>query len=88
MSGYYKKYNELHKEAIARRKLEWQRKKAAEVAKATEQERSNKCEARAKQIEERKRIEQEIHTCECGGSYQLYRKNRHMASKKHIAYIV
>ena len=84
---YHKNYVITHKEAVAKRKLDWQRKKAAEVAKATEKEREEKCEARKKKTEERKKTEQEIHTCECGGTYQFYRKNRHLISKKHMAFI-
>jgi hypothetical protein len=29
----------------------------------------------------------EVHTCECGGTYQLYRKSRHDTSKKHTDFI-
>jgi len=82
-----KQYNETHKEQVAAYKLDWQRKKAAEVASKTEKERNEKKEAQMKKTAERKRVEREIHTCECGGTYQFYQKNRHFASKKHLTFI-
>ena len=80
--------NETHKESVAKYKLEWQRNKAAEVAKATEKERNEKKEEQKKKTAERKKIEREIHTCECGGTYQFYQKQRHFDSKKHMQYTI
>ena len=50
-------------------------------------ERARKAEERARKTAERKACERIIATCECGGTYQMYQKNRHFASKKHISFI-
>ena len=82
-----RKYNDAHKEQVAAYKLEWTRKKREEVAKATEEERKEKCIARKKKTEERLAQERIIMECECGGTYQPYRKQRHMDSKKHMSFV-
>jgi len=82
-----RKYNDAHKEQIAAYKLEWTRKKREEIAKATEEERKEQRLARTKKKEERLAQERIIMECECGGTYQPYRKQRHMDSKKHMLHI-
>ena len=82
-----RKYNDAHKEQVAAYKLEWTRKKREEVAKATEEERKEQRLARTKKKEERLAQERIIMDCECGGTYQPYRKQRHMDSKKHMSFV-
>ena len=82
-----RKYNDAHKEQVAAYKLEWTRKKREEVAKATEEERKEQRLARTKKKEERIAQERIIVDCECGGTYQPYRKQRHMDSKKHMSFV-
>ena len=41
---------------------------------------------RQKKQEERIEYDNTIITCECGGTYQNYRKKRHDLSKKHVNY--
>ena len=82
-----RKYNDAHKEQVAAYKLEWARKKREEIAKATEEERKEQRLARTKKKEERLAQERIIIECECGGTYQPYRKQRHMDSKKHMLFV-
>jgi len=82
-----RKYNDAYKEQVAAYKLEWTRKKREEIAKATEEERKEQRLARTKKKEERLAQERIIMECECGGTYQPYRKQRHMDSKKHMLHI-
>ena len=42
---------------------------------------------RQKKQEERIEYDNTIITCECGGTYQNYRKKRHDLSKKHVNYV-
>jgi len=50
-------------------------------------EREEKKKSRQTKSQERIARDNEIHLCECGGTYQSYRKQRHGSSKKHVAYL-
>ena len=47
------------------------------------QKRAQKRATREEKKQARIKHDQTVVACECGGSYQHYRKNRHMESKKH-----
>lgn len=55
--------------------------------KQKEEERKIKKEEKEKHKVEKKLKDEEIITCECGGSYQPYSKSRHDSSKKHQKFI-
>lgn len=82
--AYMKDYKEKNKEKIKEQKLAWQRKKAKEDAELHGEERKKE---RTRKTEARIARDREIHICECGGTYQLYRKSRHDSSKKHTEFI-
>lgn len=84
---YYKDYNEKNKEKIREYKRAWVEKKKEENADHIQLEREEKKKKRQKKTEERLKRDNEIHTCECGGTYQSYRKQRHNTNKKHMNYI-
>jgi len=75
-----RKYVEKHPDKIAEYRKRWNEKQKLIRAAAKEE----KAEERAKKTAERKARDRIIVTCECGGTYQMYQKNRHFASKKHI----
>ena len=50
-------------------------------------EREEKKKSRQNKSQERIAKDNEIHLCECSGTYQSYRKQRHDSSKKHVAYM-
>jgi hypothetical protein len=75
-----KEYNKKNKDKINQYKNEWARKKRKENAEEKIKQRELKKQAR---IEHDNTIIQ----CECGGSYQNYRKQRHEESKKHQNFI-
>jgi predicted GIY-YIG superfamily endonuclease len=81
--AYMKAYKEKNKEKIKEQKLAWQRKKYKENAELHAEERK---EERKQKTEERIARDREIHTCDCGGTYQFYQKKRHMESKKHTTW--
>lgn len=83
----YKAYYLKNKEKITKRKKEWTQKKKEENAEAIACERLKRKEERKEQSQKRMEHDNTINVCECGGSYQNYRKNRHILSKKHVAFI-
>ena len=83
----YKAYRLKNKEKIVKRQREWEKKKKEENAEAIAADRQKRKEERQEQTQQRIEHDNTINTCECGGTYQNYRKNRHLVSKKHIAFI-
>lgn len=81
-----KEYVAKNKDKIKVQKAEWQRKKREEIAEETKEERAKKREARKQKSAARIEHDNTIVKCECGGSYQNYRKKRHDNSKTHLAY--
>ena len=84
---YTSQYRKLNQEKIQAKQREWNQKKKEENAEQIMKEREEKRNRRKEQTEERLKKGQEIHLCECGGTYQLYRKNRHDNNKLHQAYL-
>jgi group I intron endonuclease len=84
---YYKDYNEKNKEKIQEMKRAWAKKKKEENADQLQLEREEKKKSRQHKSQERIAHDNEIHLCDCGGTYQSYRKQRHDSSKKHVAYM-
>lgn len=75
-----KAYREAHKEEINAYKLAWAKKKREAQSEAKREARKQKKEARLQH-------ESVVHSCMCGGTYQLRKKSRHDQSKMHLAYI-
>lgn len=84
---YFKAYRKENQERIQERQKKWNQKKREENAEKIAQERDVRRAAKKEQSKQRIQKDREIHTCECGGSYQFYQKNRHMLSKKHQTFI-
>ncbi len=82
-----KEYTEKNKERIQEKKREWQQRKKAENAPIVQAEREKRKQIRAKKSEEQKLLRETPVKCECGGSYQPYRKSRHEEGKKHTAFM-
>jgi hypothetical protein len=87
VKGQIKAYYEANKDAIKAYKSEWGRKKYAEKAEERAKVSAEKAKARKDKKEARLAHEHETIQCECGGQYQRFHKNRHMASKKHQKYM-
>ena len=83
----YKAYRLKNKEKIVKRQREWEKKKKEENAEVIAEEREKRKKKRQEKSQQRIEHDNTINTCECGGTYQNYRKNRHLVSKKHIAFI-
>lgn len=82
----HKKYVQENKEKVSARKLAWALRKREENADTIVEERAKKREARKQKSAARIEHDNTIVKCECGGSYQNYRKKRHDNSKTHLAY--
>lgn len=82
-----KEYVEKNKEKIRQRKKQWTQKKKEENKEQIEIERQEKKIEKEKKKQENKERMEAITKCECGGTYQPYRKSRHDKSKKHMDYI-
>ena len=82
-----KVYTEKNKERVAERKRLWAQKKKEETAEQIAKEQAEKKLKRQEKTLERKQKDEAIHTCECGGTYQPYRKSRHDTSKKHMKFM-
>lgn len=80
-------YDKENREKIRNRQRAWEHRKREENAEAIAEERAKKREARKKKSEARVEHDNTIVKCECGGSYQNYRKKRHDSSKLHMVYI-
>ena len=86
-SEYYKEYRKAHQQRIQAKQLEWKKKKREENAEQIAKDREDKLQKRKKKSDARIKKDCDVHLCECGGTYQLYRKSRHDNSKKHTEFI-
>jgi len=84
---YFKAYRKENQERIQERQKKWNQKKKEEQAEKIALERETRRAERKEQSKQCIQKDREIHTCECGGSYQFYQKNRHMLSKKHQTFM-
>ena len=84
---YYKEYRKAHQQRIQAKQLEWNKKKREENAEQIAKEREDKLQKRRERSEARIKKDCDVHPCECGGTYQLYRKSRHDNSKKHTEFV-
>jgi hypothetical protein len=83
LQAYFKKYVEENKEAVAARKSAWAQRKKEETKEERAEQSRIKREAREQKTQQRITHENTIVTCECGGTYQNYRKKRHDSSGLH-----
>jgi predicted GIY-YIG superfamily endonuclease len=83
LKAYFKKYAEENKEAVAARKSAWAQRKKEETKEERAEQSRIKREAREQKTQQRITHENTIVTCECGGTYQNYRKKRHDLSALH-----
>jgi len=79
----HKEYVEQNREKVQKYKKEWAQQYKETHADKIAEERSDKKAVREEKKQARIAHDQTIVSCECGGSYQHYRKNRHIESKKH-----
>ena len=84
---YYKEYRKAHQQRIQAKQLEWKKKKREENAEQIAKDRESKLQKRKEKSDARIKKDCDIHLCECGGTYQLYRKSRHDNSKKHTDFV-
>ena len=82
-----KEYVAKNIEKVRARKQAWALRKREENAEEIAEERAKKREARKKKSESRVDHDNTIVKCECGGSYQNYRKKRHDNNKLHLTYV-
>jgi hypothetical protein len=73
-------YVESHKEAVEEYKKKWAKEKRDKLAPIKKAARDEKTAARIAH-------DNTIVTCTCGGTYQNYRKSRHLDSKKHNTFL-
>jgi predicted GIY-YIG superfamily endonuclease len=83
LQAYFKKYVGENKEAVAARKSAWAQRKKEETKDERAEQSRIKREAREQKTQQRFTHENTIVTCECGGTYQNYRKKRHDSSALH-----
>lgn len=86
-SEYYKEYRKQNSEEIKARQRAWEKKKREENADQIAEERLARQLEKKEKSEARIKLERAIHTCECGGTYQFYQRNRHLTNKKHTAFL-
>jgi hypothetical protein len=86
---YWKEYNnrEENKEKIKEYKRKSAQKIKEQNADKIAKEREEKKKTREDKTQERLKYDNTIVKCECGGTYQNYRKKRHDESKKHTNFI-
>ena len=82
-----KEYRENNKEKVEEWKTKWYEKHKEETKEERQRLSEEKRALRQEKSQERIRRDREIHTCECGGTYQFYQKKRHMESKKHLSFV-
>ena len=87
LQAYFKKYAENNKEAVAAKKRAWNQRKKEETKEERAEQSRIKREAREQKTQQRITHENTIVTCECGGTYQNYRKKRHDSSALHIRFM-
>ena len=88
LQAYFKKYAEENKEAVAARKSAWAQQKKEETKEERAEQSRIKRDAREQKTQQRITHENTIVTCECGGTYQNYRKKRHDSSALHVRWII
>ena len=88
LQTYFKKYAEENKEAVAARKSAWNQRKKEETKEERAEQGRIKREAREQKTKQRITHENTIVTCECGGTYQNYRKKRHDSSALHVRWTI
>lgn len=88
LQAYFKTYAKEHKEAIVARKKEWTQRKKEETKEERAEQSRIKREAREKKTQQRLAHDQAIVSCECGGTYQNYRKKRHESSAHHVRWTI
>ena len=87
LQEYFKTYAENNKEAVAAKKKAWAQRKKEETQEERAEQSRIKREAREQKTQQRITHENTIVTCECGGTYQNYRKKRHDSSALHIRFV-
>lgn len=87
LQAYFKKYVEENKEVVAARKSAWSQRKKEETKEERAEQSRIKREAREQKTQQRITHENTIVTCECGGTYQNYRKKRHDSSGLHMRFM-
>ena len=87
LQEYFKTYAENNKEAVAARKSAWAQRKKEETKEERAEQSRIKREAREQKTQQRITHENTIVTCECGGTYQNYRKKRHDSSALHMRFM-
>jgi predicted GIY-YIG superfamily endonuclease len=87
LKEYFKTYAENNKEAVAARKSAWAQRKKEETKEERAEQSRIKREAREQKTPQRITHENTIVMCECGGSYQNYRKKRHDSSGLHMRFM-
>jgi len=83
----HKEYVQSHQEKVQQYKKEWAQRYKKTHADEIAEKRANKRAIREEKKQARIKHDQTIVACECGGSYQHYRKNRHLESKKHQHFV-
>ncbi len=81
-----KAYVEANKEIVQERKRRWTQAYKEKNAEAIQAEQAQRKQARQAKTQDAKQQRETPVLCECGGTYQPYRKSRHDASKKHQLY--
>lgn len=82
-----KKYVEANKELVAERKRIWSEKRKEIMRAQREETQEGRLKIKAQHKLDKKATDEQVIMCECGGSYQPYRKSRHDSSKKHQKFI-
>ena len=82
-----KAYAEGNKELVQERKRRWLQAYKEKNAEAIQAEQAQRTQARKAKTQDAKQQRETPVLCECGGTYQPYRKSRHDASKKHQLYM-
>lgn len=82
-----KAYVQKNADKIKERKRLWEQRKKEENKEAIQAAKEQKAKIKAEKKAAKKEEMKQVITCECGGTYQPYRKSRHDKSKKHIHYV-
>jgi hypothetical protein len=87
-AAYMKEYTEKNKEKIKEYKAAWSQQKKEKTKEERAEQSRIKREAREQKTQQRIAHDRAIVTCECGGTYQNYRKKRHDSSALHVRWII
>lgn len=82
-----KSYVQNNAEKVKERKRLWGLRKKEENKESIQAAQEQKLKIKAEKRQRKKEEQEQIITCECGGTYQPYRKSRHDKSKKHTHYV-